>query len=316
MQLQKQRPKIMKNKAFRTFIYSTCSILFSLPLITSNAAGSPKATVIDTTQRAADVSRRDTLPGGAYKLRTIVVDAGHGGKRPGAYGSYSVEKNVTLALAFKLQQAIEKQLPDVKVVMTRTTDDDILWQKRSDIANEAKGDLFISLHCNSLPDKTVMVHGRRTHVPDQSGRGVLLLVYGFHRHGDETGGDKEEAAAIRENLLEDNDVKGGSGVDFNDPTQMILLNAFKNKYRKQSIHFADIINDEFKDTDGRPSEGVREQSILILCHSAMPAVLVETGYINNPKDEAYLNSEDGQNEIVNTLLRSIKTYKREVEQPN
>ncbi len=292
----------MKNKAFKRFIYGTCIFLFSIPLFSFKIL--------------PDTAKKDSTVYNGYKVKTIVVDAGHGGKRAGASGDYSVEKNVTLALAFKLQKALEKDVPDVKVVMTRTTDDDILWQKRSDIANEAKGDLFISLHCNSLSDRTVTVNGRKKRVPDQSGRGVLLLVYGFHRGGNEKGGDNEEAAAIRENLIEEKDVKGGSTVDFNDPTQMILLNAFKNKYRKNSIRLANILNDEFKETDGRASEGVREQSILILCHSAMPAVLVETGYINNPKDEAYLNSEEGQNEIISTLIRSIKTYKAELEQSN
>ncbi|OKS86215.1 N-acetylmuramoyl-L-alanine amidase family protein [Mucilaginibacter polytrichastri] len=290
----------MKNKAFKRFIYGTCILLFSIPLFSFNIL--------------PDTAKKDSAVYNGYKVRTIVVDAGHGGKRAGASGDYSVEKNVTLALAFKLQKALQKDVPEVKVVMTRTTDDDILWQKRSDIANEAKADLFISLHCNSLSDRTVTVRGRRTRVPDQSGRGVLLLVYGFHRGGNEKGGDNEEAAAIRENLIEEKDVNGGSTVDFNDPTQMILLNAFKNKYRKNSIRLANILNDEFKETDGRPSEGVREQSILILCHSAMPAVLVETGYINNPKDEAYLNSEEGQNEIISTIVRSVQTYKRELEQ--
>jgi N-acetylmuramoyl-L-alanine amidase len=290
----------MKNKAFKRFIYGTCIFLFSIPLFSFKIL--------------PDTAKKDSTVYNGYKVRTIVVDAGHGGKRAGASGDYSVEKNVTLALAFKLQKALEKDVPDVKVVMTRTTDDDILWQKRSDIANEAKGDLFISLHCNSLSDKTITVNGRKKRVPDQSGRGVLLLVYGFHRGGNEKGGDNEEAAAIRENLIEEKDVNGGSTVDFNDPTQMILLNAFKNKYRKNSIRLANILNDEFKETDGRASEGVREQSILILCHSAMPAVLVETGYINNPKDEAYLNSEEGQNEIISTIIRSVQTYKRELEQ--
>ncbi|NCD71922.1 N-acetylmuramoyl-L-alanine amidase family protein [Mucilaginibacter agri] len=292
----------MKNKAFKRFIYRTCVLLFSLPLFSFKIL--------------PDTTKKDSSVYNGYKVRTIVVDAGHGGKRAGANGAYSLEKNVTLALAFKLQKAIEKDVPDVKVVMTRTTDDDILWQKRSDIANDAKGDLFISLHCNSLSDKTITVNGRKKRVPDQSGRGVLVLVYGFHRGGNANGGDIEEAAAIRENLFEEKDVKGGSGVDFNDPTQMILLNAFKNKYRKQSIRFADIVNDEFKETDGRPSEGVREQSILILCHSAMPSVLVETGYINNPKEEDYLNSDAGQDEIVATLIRSIQIYKQQVEQSN
>jgi N-acetylmuramoyl-L-alanine amidase len=191
--------------------------------------------------------------------------------------------------------------------MTRTTADDVYLQKRSDIANNARGDVFISIHCNSLPDRAIYSHGRRVHVPDHSGKGVLLLVYGFHR-------DKEEGAALRENLFADKDYKDGGGADPNDPGSVILLNSFKSKYRKQSIRLANLINTEFTDTDGRHSDGVIEQGVLVLCHTAMPSVLVETGFINNEEDEAYLNSETGQNEIVNSLVRALKTYKSEVEQ--
>jgi N-acetylmuramoyl-L-alanine amidase len=95
---------------------------------------------------------------------------------------------------------------------------------------------------------------------------------------------------------------------------MILINQYKTKFRRQSIHLANLINSEFVDTDGRKSEGIREQGVLVLCHSAMPAVLVETGYINNPDDEAYLNSEKGQNEIVDSIVRALKNYKDGVEQ--
>ena len=95
---------------------------------------------------------------------------------------------------------------------------------------------------------------------------------------------------------------------------MILINEYKTKYRKQSIHLANLINNEFVETDGRRSEGVREQGVFVLCHSAMPSVLVETGYINNPDDEDYLNSEKGQNEIVASIVRALKNYKDEVEQ--
>ena len=95
---------------------------------------------------------------------------------------------------------------------------------------------------------------------------------------------------------------------------MILINDYKTKFRKQSIHLANLINGEFVETDGRRSEGIREQGVLVLCHSAMPAVLVETGYINNPDDEAYLNSEKGQDEVVESIVRALKNYKDEVEQ--
>jgi len=259
----------------------------------------------------------DTLPGSGYKLRTVIIDAGHGTYPPpgvgghysrGASGSYSNERDVTLAIALKLQTAIEKELSDVKVVLTRNTEEDVSWEKRSEIANESHGDVFISIHCNSLPDKVEYSHGRRIHVPDRSGKGVLLLVYGFHR-------TKEEETVIRKKLNEDEavDETGNGGGDPNDPTTVILMNAIKTKYRKQSIHLADLINNEFVDHDGRHSDGVIEQGVLVLCHSAMPSVLVETGFINNPDDEAYLNSQAGQDEIVASIIRALTNYKKEVE---
>ncbi|RYZ99338.1 MAG: N-acetylmuramoyl-L-alanine amidase, partial [Sphingobacteriaceae bacterium] len=134
----KQCSNIMKNKTPKRLIYCfpLLLVLFSLYSFKTDVS-------------LYKISRADSA---GFKIKTVVVDAGHGGFRTGAYGAFSVEKNVTLQIAFKLQEAIEKQLKDVKVVMTRTTDDDILWQKRSDIANENKGDLFISIHCNSMPD--------------------------------------------------------------------------------------------------------------------------------------------------------------------
>jgi N-acetylmuramoyl-L-alanine amidase len=262
--------------------------------------------------------KKDTLPGSGYKLKTVIIDAGHGQYPPpgvgghysrGASGSYSNERDVTLAIALKLQTAIEKELSDVKVVLTRTTDEDVSWEKRSEIANESHGDVFISIHCNSLPDRVEYSHGRRIHVPDRSGKGVLLLVYGFHR-------TKEEESVIRKKLNEDEavDESGNGGGDPNDPTTVILMNAIKTKYRKQSIHLADLINNEFVDHDGRHSDGVIEQGVLVLCHSAMPSVLVETGFINNPDDEAYLNSQAGQDEIVASIVRALTSYKKEVEE--
>jgi len=247
-----------------------------------------------------------------FKLKTVVVDAGHGrmsnGTWRGASGDYSQESKVTLAVALKLRDSIQKEIPSLNVVMTRTTDDDVLWQKRADIANENKGQLFISLHCNSLSDKIVRGrNGKRIRVPDHSGKGVLLLVYVYRRVN-------EQEAAIRENEFEDKDYKENTELNPSDPASIILLNAFKDKYRKQSLQFANLVNDEFVNTDGRRSEGVREQSVLVLARSGMPAVLVEMGYINNPEEERYLNSEEGQTQIVATIVRALKEYKKEVEQ--
>lgn len=263
---------------------------------------------------SVDSLRKDSVPSG-YKIRTIIVDPGHGGAPSGtvghfshgAAGTYSFERNVTLAIALKLQKEIEKNMQGVKCVLTRKTEDDVAWEKRAQIANENNGDLFISIHCNSLPDKVVHEHGKRVYVPDRSGKGVLLLVYGFHR-------TKEEENAIRQNRLgEDLGQNDNQGFDPNDPAAVIAMNSIKDKYRKQSIHLADLINDEFVQHDGRHSDGVIEQGVLVLCHVAMPAVLVETGFINNPDDEAYLNSDSGQDEIVATIVRALQNYKSEVE---
>ncbi|GAC1549234.1 MAG: hypothetical protein NVS3B13_00550 [Mucilaginibacter sp.] len=296
----------MKNKALKRLICGLLVLVTSLPFFCFAFRSS---------------SNKDTITNNGYKIKTIVVDAGHGGQHSGqghfshgASGSYSSERNVTLAIAFKLQKAIEKELSGVRVVMTRTTDEDVSWQKRADIANENKGDLFISLHCNSLGDRRIReVVGHKHHkpvyrtieLPDRSGKGVLMLVYGFHR-------STEEEKAIKENLIE-GDAEMNSSPDPNDPASMILMNEYKRKYRKQSIHLAELLNNEFVEKDGRRSEGIREQGVLVLCHSAMPAVLVETGYINNPDDEAYLNSETGQNEIVASIVRAIQNYKNEIE---
>jgi N-acetylmuramoyl-L-alanine amidase len=295
----------MKNKALKRLIYGLSVLLSSLPLFSLAINSS---------------IQHDTISTPGYKLKTVVVDAGHGtrpdGTHSGASGSYSTESNVTLAIALKLQKAIEKDIPDLKVVMTRTTEPDVGLKTRSEIANSNKGDLFISIHCNSLSDihrREVVGHKkgkaiyRTVSVPDRSGKGVLFLVYRFGR-------SEEEHEALRENLFEVEDASS-QNVDVQDnPAAMIAINAFKAKYRKQSIHFASLLNSEFTEGDGRHSDGVKEQGVLVLCHSAMPAVLIETGFINNHEEEDFLNSENGQNEIVASIVRALLNYKAEVEQ--
>jgi len=301
----------MKNKALKTFIYGLSSLLVCLVLFSFTPYQTPKA---------------DTVESKGFKVKTIIVDAGHGGRAAGATtGAYSLEKNVTLAIALKLQAAIEKEIKSVKVYMTRTEDVTMSLRERSDFANSKKGNVYISIHCNSLSDRYVKEQvgtkknkkGKRVPVyktvgvPDRSGHGALILVYGSARVG-------AQVEALRENayLYEEKDYKENyNGYDPNDPASVILLNAFKNKYRKQSIQLANLINKEIVETDGRFSEGVKEQVLFVLDHTAMPSVLVETGYINNHKDEDYLNSEVGQQEIVNSIVRALKTYIQQVEYP-
>jgi N-acetylmuramoyl-L-alanine amidase len=236
----------------------------------------------------------------AFKFKTIVIDAGHGGKDPGAHGTYSQEKNVALAIAKKVHLLIDKEMDDINVIMTRSTDVFIPLNHRSEIANENKANLFVSIHCNSSPEGTA--------VNAHKEKGVMLLVYGFHRQ-------QEQMEALRENAsiyIEKDYKKTYASYSENDPSSMIVLNAYLQKYRKQSILFGEILNHQFKFNDGRRSSGVKEQGLLVLAHSAMPAVLVETGYINNAAEEKYLNSESGQDEIAASIVKGIKTYIREI----
>lgn len=296
----------MKNKALKRLILGllalpVCFSLFSFTIVTS--------------------AKNDTVVNKGFKLKTIIVDAGHGGAPTGtghfshgASGSFSTERGVTLAVALKLQKAIEKNVDGVKAVLTRKTEDDVSFERRAEIANENKGDLFISIHCNALPDRTIRERvgtkrGRAVYkterVADKSGKGVLMLVYGLKR-------TREQQNEIKTNTLEE-DIENG-GVDPNDPITIILTNEYTRKFRLRSINFANIVASEFVDTDGRKLEGVREQSLYVLCHSAMPSVLIEIGYITNPEEEQYLNSEQGQEEIVNSIVRAIQSYKDKVEQ--
>ena len=298
----------MKNRALKRLIYSLSIIHVFLSFFPAASYSSIK---------------KDTVINNAgFKIKTIIIDAGHGGAPSsstghfshGASGSYSTERNVTLAIALKLQKAVEKELNGVRAVLTRTTEDDVSFERRAEIANENKGNVFISIHCNSLSDRYIRERvGTKRHkpvyrsvrVPDRSGKGVLLLVYGMHR-------TREEEKAIQNNQVEETELDGGA-LDPNDPVTIILTNEYKRKFRQQSIKLATLINTEFTQTDERQSEGIREQGIYVLCHSAMPSVLVETGYINNPDDEKYLNSEEGQNEIVASIVRALANYKKEVE---
>ncbi|TSJ39461.1 N-acetylmuramoyl-L-alanine amidase [Mucilaginibacter corticis] len=297
----------MKNKALKRLIFG----LVALPVCFSLFS----FTLLPTT-------KIDTVVNSGFKLKTIIVDAGHGGAPTGtghfshgASGSFSTERGVTLAVALKLQKAIEKNVDGVHAVLTRKTEDDVSFEKRAEIANENKGDLFISLHCNALPDRVIRerVGTKRgkgvyktARVADKSGKGVLMLVYALKR-------TKEQQNEIKSNTLEE-DIDDGSAVDPNDPITVILTNEYNRRFRLRSIKFANILASEFVDEDERKLEGVREQSLYVLCHSAMPSVLIEIGYITNPEEEQYLNSEEGQDAIVKTIVQAIKIYKDDVEQ--
>lgn len=232
-----------------------------------------------------------------YKIKTIVIDPGHGGKKPGASGGFSTEKDIALKVSLKLGAKLKQELPDVKIIYTRTKDVDVDLYRRAEIANDANADLFISIHCNSMPPGNKHIKGAET------------LVAGSHRL-------KEQDAAIRENAdikLEKNYKSKYDGYDPANPSTFILLSLLKNTFRDKSIKFAKLIQNSYISRDNRLSRGVKEQGVLVLQRCGMPAVLTEVGFISNKEEEKYINSENGQNEIADSILAAIKTYKKNIE---
>lgn len=234
-----------------------------------------------------------------YRIKTIVIDAGHGGHDGSTRGLIAKEKEVALQVALKLGKAIEENMQDVRVVYTRSEDIFVPLYERIGIANKEKADLFISIHCNSMPSSMK----NRSSV-----RGTETFVSGFNRLG-------QQDAALRENasLLLEKDYKDNyDGFDPKDPESIIIFSLMKNQFRDQSIKLASLMQTEYVGT-GRIDRGVKEQSLAVLAKAGMPAVLTEIGFISSPQEEEYMTSEYGQTEIVNCLLKAIQTYKKQVE---
>lgn len=234
------------------------------------------------------------------KIRKVVIDAGHGGKDPGCHGVYSFEKDITLAVALKVGQMITEKYKDVKVVYTRERDEfpggetatireSLIY--RTELANNAKADLFISIHVNSSPRRNSPV------------KGTVVLVCGPTRVDEKENAIGDNTA----NLVENEDLLNPA-----DPATQIIIAQYSQAFLAQSIVLASKINDGFVG-QGRVSEGVRQQSLQVLASSAMPGVLVEIGYLNNIEEENYLNSEEGQNEVATSLFNGFAQYKQEAE---
>lgn len=258
-----------------------------------------------------------------YKIKTIVIDAGHGGRDGSTHGLYSTEKDVALKTALHLGAAIAENMKDVKVIYTRSTDVFIPLYERIAIANNAKADLFISIHCNDMPlHRSTIVTGykknsRGKRVPitetvyrkSTSTRGVETFVSGMGRLNEQDEVIKRENAAI---FLEDNYKENYEGFDPNNPENYIILSLMKNTFRTQSLKLAKLVQDQYVSV-GRVDRGVQEKSLAVLARAGMPAILTEIGFISNPDEENYMNSEAGQNEITECLLRAIQNYKKGIE---
>jgi len=225
-------------------------------------------------------------------VRKVVIDAGHGGKDPGALGSQSMEKDIVLAIALKLGGYIESNFDDVEVIYTRSTDEFIGLDRRAQIANENKADLFISIHCNSAANKRA--YGSET------------FVMGLHRSQENLEVAKKENAAI---LYEEDYLETYDGYDPNSPEANIIFSMYQNIYLNQSLIMAALTQDQFRDRAGRHDRGVKQAGFLVLYNITMPGVLVEAGFLSNLQEEKYLLSELGQSHIASAIFRAFRDYK-------
>lgn len=229
-------------------------------------------------------------------VKRVVIDAGHGGHDPGAVGKKFKESSITLSIALKLGQMIQQEFPEVEVIYTRKTDVFVELHKRAHIANEAKADLFISLHCNASKST--------------SATGTETWVMGLHKSEANLEVARLENATI---LLEDDYGARYDGFDPNSPEAYIIFSLFQNLYLDQSLNLAAQIQKQFTNRLGRVNRGVKQAGFLVLYKTTMPGVLIEAGFISNAEEEIYLGSDHGQQQLAKAIFAAFKTYKTGIE---
>ena len=227
------------------------------------------------------------------KAFTLVLDAGHGGKDPGALGrGKGREKNINLAVALAVGKLVEQNLKDVKVVYTRKTDVFVELNERAAIANRAKADLFVSIHTNALPGKA-------------QGRGSETYTLGMHRAADNLAVAQRENAAI---MLEQDYQSRYEGFDPKSSESYIIFEFMQDKNMEKSVRLANLVQRQFR-AAGRPDKGVHQAGFLVLRATSMPSCLIELGYVTTASEETYLTSERGVSELANAIYQAIKKYK-------
>jgi N-acetylmuramoyl-L-alanine amidase len=230
------------------------------------------------------------------KITTIVIDPGHGGKDPGAVGVNVREKDIVLDISIKLGNLIRKNFPEVKVIYTRKTDVFIPLNERALVANKNNADLFISIHANSVDNKSV--------------KGTETFTLGLHRSQENLEVAKKENSVI---LLEDNYETTYEGFDPNQAESYIMFENIQEVYSEQSILFASETQDQYREIARRPDRSVKQAGLIVLRQAAMPSVLTEVGFISNEQERNYLLSEKGKSEIALALFQAFKNFKRRTE---
>ena len=230
------------------------------------------------------------------KIAVVVIDPGHGGKDFGASFGNIKEKDIVLDLAKRLGQSINANYPDIKVIYTRTKDDFVPLHTRANIANKNKADLFISIHVNGTEKTTV--------------RGTETFVLGQHRSDDNLEVAKKENSVI---LLEDDYITTYEGYDPNSPESEIMFELVQDEYLEQSVMFASEIQNQFSQYAKRMDRSVKQAGFLVLRQTTMPSVLVEVGFISNPKERSYMLSENGRSALSTSMMIAFNNYKRKIE---
>lgn len=234
-----------------------------------------------------------------YELKRVIIDAGHGGKDPGALGTgrhSNTESDVALSVSLKLRNYVLEFYDNVEVIMTRDHDEFIELRQRTKIANDAKADLFISIHCNTNGNA--------------SAKGTETYVIGVSKEKSNLEVAKRENEVI---TLEDNYEEHYEGFDPEAPETMVGLSMMHQTYLDNSILFADLVQKQFSQRVGRKSRGVKQAGYWVISYTMMPSVLIELGFISNNEEEDFLNSDKGQVYMASAIYRAFKEYKMKLE---
>ncbi|MBR5855766.1 MAG: N-acetylmuramoyl-L-alanine amidase [Bacteroidales bacterium] len=230
----------------------------------------------------------------ATRIKTVVIDPGHGGHDPGTVssGAKYKEKDIVLSVGLKLGNMIKSKYPHIKIIYTRSSDKFVPLAERSDIANRNKADLFISIHVNAT--KSTSVSGTET------------FVMGMHKSESNFELCKAENSVI---ALEDNYETKYEGFNPNSPESYIIFSLLQNTHLEQSIKFAEIIQNNYKKGPVYNNRGVKQGGLIVLWRSTMPAILTEIGFLSNSKDRAAMITKEGQNAIAKRLFNAFCQYK-------
>ena len=230
------------------------------------------------------------------RLKTVVIDAGHGGMDPGAVSGGVQEKDIVLDLALRLGNKIRSTYPEVNIIYTRDKDVFIPLYKRADIANQSKADIFISIHAN--------------YVSSPSAGGTETFTLGLHRSQENLEVAKKENAVI---LLEENYSENYEGFNPGEAESYIMFENLQSEYQGQSIDFAAQIQNMFRQNMPLNDRGVKQAGFLVLRRATMPSVLIEVGFISNPKERKFLISEAGKEKVTESIFEAFRNYKKSID---